>query len=152
MVRHPVAVAESIEQRCLEGDWFVRSPAYWKAQAAAAIHAGIPADLVASCETYMEKALLQWRLHMETCRHDTALLGCERVLDVRYEDFVSSPRDDLARILDFAQLHTAPELDTFCLERIKPRRMKTRRTLGQRERTIAGPLLDEFLEGADGIT
>jgi len=120
IVRDGRAVVNSLLNVDFWRDTFRRTQPAWKGGLSEAdlekwrsIYKSSPAALAA----------LQWRRVMETTREESAHLGAERYLELRYEDFLAAPRETLAQLTAFAGLEPAQEIDDYLETRVRLKNM-----------------------------
>jgi hypothetical protein len=107
---HVVRDGRAVANSWLQMDWWggYRGPAHWP-------WGPLPDDLRARWEdsgrSFAVLAGLSWRLLMEAYIEAAAAVGPERMLEVRYEDFLSDPRQTMARIAGFFALPQSVRLD-----------------------------------------
>jgi len=77
-------------------------------------------------------------------------MPADKVVRVRYEDFVNQPVRELAHILEFMGKEVEPEKITKAVEGVSPRSLgKGRKALGEQEVTNLEALVGETLRRYD---
>jgi hypothetical protein len=69
-------------------------------------------------ESPVALAALEWRTVLERARKESENVGNDRYLEVRYEDFIASPKEVLGRIFEFADLPPDQKPYEFVSERV----------------------------------
>ncbi len=92
-------------------------------------------------------AALQWRNVVEITRREGTELGGTQYLEIRYEDFLASPRTELENLLDRFGLQRDPRVFRFLAQRFEIRNMNevTRATASSGEETLLERLIGTAL-------
>lgn len=115
IVRDPRAVVDSLLRVPFWRDTYRYSEPAWKG--------GLSAEDVADWKrsgTPEALAAVQWRSVLRTTRAEARALG-DRYAELRYEDFVARPRDELDRLFAFAGLPPDAEAGLFVDRRLRVR-------------------------------
>lgn len=81
-----------------------------------------------------EICALQWKSCIENSERGLASISEERIVRIRYEDFVREPASEISRILNFIEIEQQEELVTEAVRKVSPRSLgKGRTSLGKEE-------------------
>jgi hypothetical protein len=115
IVRDPRAVVDSLLRVPFWRDTFRYSEPAWKG--------GLSAEDVADWKrsgTPEALAAVQWRAVLRTTREEARAVG-DRYTELRYEDFVARPRQELDRLFAFAGLPPDAKAGLFVDQRLRVR-------------------------------
>lgn len=97
--------------------------------------------------TLNEVCALQWQRCVDKAEETFSGMPEDKVIRVRYEDFVRQPAEELARILTFMGKEVSPENIAGAVERVSARSLgKGRKALGEEEVSRLEGLVGESLE------
>lgn len=100
--------------------------------------------------TLNEVCALQWQRCVDNAEKAFSEMPADKVVRVRYEDFVNQPVRELAHILEFMGKEVEPEKITKAVEGVSPRSLgKGRKALGEQEVTNLEALVGETLRRYD---
>lgn len=84
--------------------------------------------------TLNEVCAIQWQRCVDRAETALSSMPPDKVISVKYEEFVSQPRDQLSRIIDFLGYHTTPEAIAYAVHGVSDKSLgKGRRALGDHE-------------------
>lgn len=112
IVRDPRAVVDSLLRVPFWRDTFRYSDPAWKG--------GLSAEDIADWKrsgTPEALASVQWRAVLRTTREEARAVG-DRYIELRYEDFIARPHDELGRLYAFAGLPPDPAASAFVDQRL----------------------------------
>lgn len=93
-------------------------------------------DMEAALEahTLNEVCAIQWQRCVDKADMALSAMPEDKVIRVKYEDFVSQPREELSRILDFLGYQAAPEAIARAVKGVSSKSLgKGRKALGEEE-------------------
>lgn len=94
-----------------------------------------------------EVCALQWQRCVDSSEKAFSDMPADKVVRVRYEDFVRQPVEELSRILEFIGKEVEPEKVTRAVEGVSPRSLgKGRKALGEQEVANLEALVGETLK------
>ena len=100
--------------------------------------------------TLNEVCALQWQRCVDSAEKAFSGMPADKVVRVRYEDFVHQPVQELARILEFIGKEVGPEKITKAVEGVSPRSLgKGRKALGEQEVANLEALVGDTLKRYD---
>jgi len=100
--------------------------------------------------TLNEVCALQWQRCVDNAEKAFSEMPADKVVRVRYEDFVHQPVQELARILEFVGKEVEREKITKAVEGVSPRSLgKGRKALGEQEVANLEALVGETLKRYD---
>lgn len=100
--------------------------------------------------TLNEVCAIQWQQCVEKAEAAFSQMPAEKVVRVRYEDFVREPEVELTRILEFIGLDVMPEEISRAVEGVSEKSVgKGRKALGEREVARLEALVEETLKRYD---
>lgn len=100
--------------------------------------------------TLNEVCALQWQRCVDNAEKAFSEMPADKVVRVRYEDFVHQPVQELARILEFMGKEVEPDKITRAVEGVSPRSLgKGRKALGEQEVANLEALVGETLKRYD---
>ena len=100
--------------------------------------------------TLNEVCALQWQRCVDKAEEAFSQMPSEKVVRVRYEDFVRQPVEELARILEFMGKKVEPEKIASAVENVSSRSLgKGRNALGEQEVANLEALVGETLKRYD---
>ncbi len=149
--RHPLEVANSIAVQTERGLWWGShdikkhqikryAETVWKL-----------GDVVSSCTTDRDFALIEWRVYTSAVREAFAAMPSSRYLEISYDDLLDDAGGTIHRLLSFMDLPDHEDTLAYARSEVKRRT----RALGAtdctaRERFLAGPLLDALFPSTVG--
>lgn len=94
-----------------------------------------------------EICLLQWKRCVEKAQQAFKNMPHDKVINVRYEDFVTNPEYELSRILKFIDKNVTKEEINFSIKNVSSKSIgKGRNALGEEEVKKLEPLIKETLK------
>ncbi|HIO03821.1 MAG TPA: sulfotransferase [Alphaproteobacteria bacterium] len=100
--------------------------------------------------TLNEVCALQWQRCVDNAEKAFSDMPADKVVRVRYEDFVRQPVEELSRILEFIGKEVEPEKIATAVERVSPRSLgKGRKALGEQQVANLEELVGETLKRYD---
>lgn len=100
--------------------------------------------------TLNEVCALQWQRCVDQSESALCAMPSDKVVRVRYEDFVRQPEQELGRILKFIGKDVAPEKISEAVKGVSPRSLgKGRKALGEQEVANLEALVGETLKRYD---
>ena len=100
--------------------------------------------------TLNEVCALQWQRCVDNAEKAFSDMPADKVVRVRYEDFVRQPVDELSRILEFIGKEAEPEKIARAVDGVSPRSLgKGRKALGEQEVANLEALVGETLKRYD---
>jgi hypothetical protein len=100
--------------------------------------------------TLNEVCALQWQRCVDQSESALSAMPSDKVIRVRYEDFVRQPEQELGRILQFIGKEVALEKVSEAVKGVSPRSLgKGRKALGEQEVTNLEALVGETLKRYD---
>lgn len=100
--------------------------------------------------TLNEVCALQWQRCVDNAEKAFSDMPADKVVRVRYEDFVRQPVEELSRILEFVGKEVEPEKIARAVEGVSPRSLgKGRKALGEQEVANLEALVGETLKRYD---
>lgn len=97
--------------------------------------------------TLNEVCALQWQRCVDNSEKAFSDMPADKVVRVRYEDFVRQPAEELSRILEFIGKEVEPETIARAIEGVSPRSLgKGRKALGEQEVANLEALVGETLK------
>jgi hypothetical protein len=100
--------------------------------------------------TLNEVCALQWQRCVDNAEKAFSDMPADKVVRVRYEDFVRQPVEELSRILEFIGKEVEPEKIATAVEGVSPRSLgKGRKALGEQQVANLEELVGETLKRYD---
>lgn len=100
--------------------------------------------------TLNEVCALQWQRCVDNAEKAFSDMPADKVVRVRYEDFVHQPVEELSRILEFVGKEVEPEKIATAVEGVSPRSLgKGRKALGEKQVANLEELVGETLKRYD---
>ena len=100
--------------------------------------------------TLNEVCALQWQRCVDNAEKAFSDMPADKVVRVRYEDFVRQPVEELSRIFGFIGKEVEPEKIAKAVEGVSPRSLgKGRKALGEQEVANLEALVGETLKRYD---
>lgn len=100
--------------------------------------------------TLNEVCALQWQRCVDSAEKSFSGMPADKIIRVRYEDFVRQPVQDMARILEFMGKEVEPEKIAKAVEGVSPHSLgKGRKALGEQEAANLEALVGETLKRYD---
>ena len=104
-------------------------------------------DEILESHTLNEVCALQWQRCVEKADNDLSQIEPDRVIRVRYEDFVADPAPELERIFDFLGYNASSDLIQAAVSGVSNRSLgKGRKALGEEEVARLEALTGETLK------
>lgn len=104
---------------------------------------------ILDCHSLNEVCALQWQRCVENAEKAFSRIPQDRIIRIRYEDFVKQPENELAKILDFIDVKAAPVHVKNAVSKVSRNSIgKGRSLLGKEEvarlETLIGVSLDRY--------
>ena len=97
--------------------------------------------------TLTEVCALQWKACVDKAEHDLSSISPEKVIKVKYEDFVSDPVSEFARLAKFLDKDVPDAVNDYLRENVSSHSVgKGRKTLGKDDVTKLRPLIASTLD------
>lgn len=93
-------------------------------------------------------AALQWVAVIERARDEASAIAPQRYAEVRYEDFVTDPKQTIAAAIEFLGLQPSAQVDAYLRERVSLRNMnyQWRESFSDAEVGALGEIMGEWLD------
>lgn len=143
ITRNGIEVAASIARKIESGQWFGERDRKWTLLCEHADRVGL-GDLARTCESPLERGLLEWRMSVDAARTFFSSAPGVRAIRVTYEQLLSDPREIAGMLAWFLDLPDHSRMEDWAAQNIarrSPAATEADASIIRAAERIAGPTL-----------